>query len=199
MKLPSVSEPTNFQGLYVFDFGEWTAVGYTAEEIGMLLESEQYRDGKVYRIVRATPDGGLELQGVAPTRFQLESGMFFQRDDVDAAREDLRTLVTLAEDTPPACRAFVQLADRGNTADRGRYVTALIYPAEYEQEMSQWLLDAKYAGGDTVEGGPSHVSNYRDSVHKVLERQQLYGAGSVPSRSADEVLASVREPIQRWA
>ena len=41
MKLPELSSPARYQGLYVFDFGEWTAVGYTAEEIAALLETSE--------------------------------------------------------------------------------------------------------------------------------------------------------------
>ena len=33
MKLPALKNPELYQGLYVFDFGDHTAVGYTAEQI----------------------------------------------------------------------------------------------------------------------------------------------------------------------
>ena len=42
-----------------------------------LLESEHYRDGKVYKIHKATPDGRIELKGLPNETFQLEAGMFF--------------------------------------------------------------------------------------------------------------------------
>ena len=47
MKLPQLTDPDRYEGLYVFDFGEQCAVGYTASEIAVLLESERYRNGKV--------------------------------------------------------------------------------------------------------------------------------------------------------
>ena len=61
MKMPELTSADKYAGLYVFDFGEQAAVGYTAEEIAVLLESEKYRTGKVYRIHRALPDGTMEL------------------------------------------------------------------------------------------------------------------------------------------
>jgi hypothetical protein len=196
MKLPFVNEPHRYRGLYVYDFGEWSAFGYTAEEIAILLESPAHGGGKIYQIVRATPDGQMELRGVAPERFQTESGMFFNRSELDAAAADFDDLIRLAESDGPPCRAFQHLADRGPGSVQ-RYVTALIYPAEYEDQMARWLLDAAYAGGDTAEGGPSHVANYHASEHKILRRQQLWSSSAIPARPADEVLASVRRAVQR--
>ncbi len=197
MKLPTLSQPDLYRGLYAFDFGEWTAVGYTAEEVAMLLESDQYRAGKVYKIVRARPDGQMELRGVAAERWHTESGMFFGRADRAAAEDDFEALQQLATVTPPPCRTFIQLADRGAEAGRARYVTALIYPAEYEDEMSRWLLDGRYQGGDTAEGGVSHVTNYQAEPKTILRREQLWSRPAIPSRSSDEVVRSVRTAVQR--
>jgi hypothetical protein len=197
MKLPGLEQPQRYRGLYVFDFGEWTAVGYTAEEVAVLLEHEVYRDGKVYKIVRAAPNGQMELHGVAAQRFQLESGLFFGRDNLPAAQADFAELVRLGQAQGAPCRAFVHLADRGAHAGTARYVTALIYPAEYEDEMAQWLNAAGYHGGDLAEGGSSHVSNYHATEKTILQRQQLWNHPATQSRSADEVLSSVRRAVQR--
>jgi len=197
MRPPPVAEPQRYCGLYIYDFGEWTALGYTAEEIAILLESEAYRGGKVYKIVRARPDGYMELRGVAPERFQLEGGMFFNRSELAAAQRDWADLVAWAERQPPPCRAVVHLADRGANGGPGRYVTALIYPAEYDDEMGSWLLAADYRGGDTAEGGISHVTNYYEQQKQILQRQQLWSRSAIPSRSADQVLRSVRQAVQR--
>ncbi len=197
MKIATLEQPTRYRGLYVFDFGDWTAVGYTAEEIAVLLESEAYRSGKVYKIVRTTPDGQMELRGVSAARFQLESGMLFNRHDLDAARADFAELVRLAERGGVPCRAFVHLADRGPQEVAARYVTALIYPAEYEDEMARWLDEVRFAGGDLAEAGPSHVSDYYATEQTILQRQQLWSQPAIPSRSADEVLSTVRQAVQR--
>lgn len=197
MKLPSVTGPEHYAGLYAFDFGDWTSIGYTAEEIALLYEREQYQHGKVFKIVRAGPDGALELQGVARERFLLESGLFFHRLAQTAALADCAALHHLAEITPPPCRAKLQCADYGAPAERDRYVVALIYPAEYEAAVSQWLLAGRYTGGDLVEGGPSHVTNYYETEKTLLERHQLWSAGTYETRTADEVYASVRRTVQR--
>ena len=197
MKLPSVAEPQRYRGLYVFDFGAWVALGYTAEEIAVLLESEAYRDGKVYKIVRAAPDGALELRGVAAGRFQAESGMFFNRQEGALARADFAELRRLANTQGAPCRAFVHLADLGGAEGTFRYVMALIFPAEYEDEMARWLAAAGFAGGDLAEGGISHVSNYYAADKTILDRQQSWSQPAIPSRSTDEVLRSVRQAVQR--
>jgi len=197
MRLPTLEHPERYCGLYVFDFGEWTAVGYTADEIATLLESEQYRSGRIYKITRAMPDGYMELRGVAPERFQLESGVFFTRADLDAARKDFAELCRLAEQKPPPCRAFVHLTDRGQMGGLSAYVTALIYPAEYEDEMAAWLLALGYSGGDLAEGGISHVTDYYAQEKRILERRQLWSRAAIPSRCREELLRTVRQVVQR--
>jgi len=197
MKLPHLNQAERYRGLYAFDFGAWTAVGYTAEEIAVLLESEQYGTGKVYKIVRATPDGQMELRGVQPGRWHVESGMFFNRADLDSAEADFGELCELAAARSLPCRAFVHLADRGPAAGPTRYVTALIYPAEDEDELARWLLDANYQGGDTAEGGISHATNYHAEPKTILRRQQLWSQSAISSRSSAEVLRSVRTAVQR--
>ncbi len=197
MNVPTVVQPERYRGLYAYDFGEWTSLGYTAEEIAVLLESEATRNGKVYKIVRATPEGGMELRGVSAERFQQESGMFFSRGDLNAARADFSELRRLGQADGAPCRTYLHLADRGEREGLARYVTALIYPAEYEDEVPRWLLEAGFEGRDLVEGGISHVSNYYAEDKTILERQQLWSQSAILSRSAEEVLSSVRRAVQR--
>lgn len=197
MQLPTLDNPSRYRGLYIFDFGEWTAVGYTAEEIAMLLESERFASGKVYKIDRVSPDGQMEIRGVSRERFQLESGMFFNRQDRAAAVEDFNALRALGIRLGLPCRGFVHLIDRGADAQRDRYATILIYPAEFEDEVARWLLAANFNGGDTVEGGPSHVTNYYESQVTILQREQLWNKPSIPARSPAEVFAAIKEPVQR--
>ncbi|MBU0617294.1 MAG: hypothetical protein KKI02_06240 [Planctomycetes bacterium] len=196
MILPHVDDPPRLRGLYVYDFGEWTAVGYTAEEIAILLEDASCRGGKVYKIHRATPDGRMELRGVSPDRFNRESGLFFHRRELAPARADFEEVRASAEKTPPPCRAFLHLADREIDSPQ-RFVTALVFPAEYENEIGHWLTAIGFHGGDLAEGGTSHVSNYYEQRQTLLERQQLWSRPAIPSRSPEEVLASVRQAVQR--
>ncbi|MCG3128587.1 MAG: hypothetical protein CHACPFDD_03476 [Phycisphaerae bacterium] len=194
MKLPRLDDPPRFQGLYVFDFGEWCAVGYTAEEIATLLESEQFRGGKVYRIQRAWPDGRMELRGVTPDRFQLESGMFFGRAGQSDALRDFHELAALADRLPPPCRARVQVAELESAACR--FVTALLYPAEYDDDVGAWLTRGGFNGGDTAEGGISLVGAFEAAAKTMLDRRQLWPAGAA-ARSREELFASVRRALQR--
>lgn len=197
MNVPRLDCPERYRGLYVFDYGPWSAVGYTAEEIAILLESEAYRAGQVYKIHRAYPDGRLELRGVSRERFQKESGLFFHRGELGQARSDFQQLVAAAGQEPPPCRAFVHLVDRSIPGQPAAYATALIFPAEYEDEIGNWLLAIDYQGGDLVEGGSSHVTNYYEAQKAILDRRQLWSRPSIASRSAEEVLASVRRVVQR--
>jgi len=194
MKIPAVDMPERYTGLYVFDFGGQVAVGYTADEIAVLLESERYADGKVYRIHRAWPDGTIELAGVPRERFDLEDGIFFYRDGEAAARADLDALCRSAEETPPPCRIKVQMARLVGASHP--HLTAAIFPAEFTHEVAGWLERIGFDGGDFVEGGSSQVTGYYESGPAVLERRQLWPAEGL-SRSAEEVLASTHLAVQR--
>lgn len=197
MKLPQIQDPTRYRGLFVYDFGDWTAVGYTAEEVAMLLEDPRYRDGKVYRVHRATPDGKIELKGVSAERFQLESAMLFWRDDLAAAREDYEQLVRSLNDTPPPSRGFVHLAESLADGQAGRFVNAIVYPSEFDDDMAQWLLDIEYRGGDTVEGGISMATGYYQLDRRVIDRHQFFSARAIAARSAEDVFENVRKALQR--
>jgi hypothetical protein len=198
MKLPPITDAARYQGLYVVHFGDQTNLGYTAAEVASLLEHEAWRDAKVYRIHRAYPDGRMELKGVPVSRFQLESGLFFIRADRDAARRDFADLKRLAESTPPPGRAYIHLAEQPAVGDRpASWLVALIYPAEHDEDISAWLSDAGYAGGDFVEGGPSMVTRYYEAAVNVLERAQLWPATSIPSRSREELRETLGRAVQR--
>ena len=57
LKLPKVDNSDKYVGLYVVGLGDQCSVGYTAEEVATLLESEKFTDVHVYKIYRAQPDG----------------------------------------------------------------------------------------------------------------------------------------------
>lgn len=149
MKLPELEKPERYTGLYIFDFGDQAGVGFTAEEVAELLESERYRECKVYKIHRAYPDGRLEIKGVAAQTFQLESGMLFYSTTQEQARSDFKHLVSAAVAAEPPCRAKVHLVRYADD----KFAVALIYPAEYEEEVSSWLLARAYRTAGAAEGG----------------------------------------------
>ena len=193
MKLPELEKPEKYAGLYVFDFGDHAGVGFTAEEVAELLESEKYRDGKVYRIHRAYPDGRLELKGVTAATFALEAGMFFYSNDLDAGRRDFKALVNLAVRFAPPCRAKVHLAKYNDD----EFAVALIYPAEHDAEVSSWLLAGGYKAAGAAEGGVEAVQRYYDRQAEILERHQLFGQSESISRTGPELLASLKLAVQR--
>lgn len=194
MKLPGLEQPESYAGLYVFDFAGQVAVGYTADEIAVLLESERYVDGKVYRIHRALPDGTMELQGVSRETFQKEDGLLFHRATRDAARADFEELARMAAAEKPPCRMKLQLAALSGSPTS--HLTVVIFPAEYTHDVAEWLNRIGFEGGNVVEGGPSQVTSYYDASPEVLERRQLWPEGSL-SRPAEEVLASTHLAVQR--
>jgi len=193
MKLPELEKPEKYVGLYIFDFGDHTGVGFTAEEVAELLESEKYKHGKVYKIHKAYPDGRLELKGVPSETFQLEAGMFFYSSELETARRDFKGLVNLAVKSSPPCRAKVHLAKYGDD----KLVVALIYPAEYDGEFSSWLLDGEYRTGGAAEGGVGAVQIYYDRQSEILDRHQLFGQSEAISRTGRELLTSLKMAVQR--
>ncbi len=193
MKLPKLETPNRYEGLYVFDFGDHAGVGFTAQEVAELLDSERYREGKVYRIHRAFPDGRLELKGVPAERFQLEAGMFFHAQNEITAKDDFKRLVDLAVRTIPPCQAKVHLA----RLTEGQHVVALIYPAERDDEISSWLLEGGYRTVGSVQGGVGAVEQYYRDVQEIVDRHQLFGTDENISRTGEELLASVVRAVQR--
>ena len=193
MKLPKLEKPDKYVGLYVVDFGEHCGTGYTAREVAELLESEKYRHCKVYKIHKAYPDGRLELKGVPSQRFQLEAGMFFYSIDEQTAKSDFERLVQLAEKTAAPCRAKIHLAKY----DEAKFVVAIIYPAEYDVEISTWLLEGKYRTAGTAQGGTGPVQMYYDQNPQILDRRQLFPKDALPDRTGEELFACTKLAIQR--
>jgi hypothetical protein len=193
MKLPKLEKPDRYEGLYVFDFGDHAGVGFTAEEVAELLESERYGQGKVYKIHRAYPDGRLELRGVPSERFQLEAGLIFHAGDEATARGDFKRLVALAVRAMPPCRAKVHLARYAED----RYAVALIYPAEHDDCISAWLLEGGYRTAGPAEGGIEAVERYYRDNPEILDRHQLFGANDNLNRTGEELLGSVALAVQR--
>jgi hypothetical protein len=193
MKLPKLENSEKYVGLYIFDFGEQAGVGFTAQEVGELLESEKYKDGKVYRIHKAYPDGRLELKGVPTEIFQLEAGMFFYARDLETAEADFKRLVNLAVRAAAPCLAKVHLAKYS----KDRFATALIYPAEYDGEISSWLLGGDYRTAGGAEGGIGCVQSYYDAGPEILKKHQLFGEPRFESRTGEELLAGLKRAVQR--
>jgi hypothetical protein len=193
MKLPEVKNAQRYAGLYVVDFGDHCGVGFTAQEVSELLGSEKFGGCKVYRIHRAEPDGTMDLRGVRREIFQLESGMLFHAYDEQTARREYKALVKLAVKAAPPSRAKAHLA----RYSPDRYVTAIIYPAEMEDEFACWLADGGYVTSAAAEGGIEVISRYYQQQVEILEKHQLWGADSWGSRTGDELLKAVGMAVVR--
>ena len=193
MKLPKLEKPDKYVGLYIFDFGDHTGVGFTAEEVAELLESEKYKAGKVYKIHRAYPDGELELKGVSTEIFQLEAGMFFYSSALETARRDFKGLVNLAVRTAPPCRAKVHLAKYTDN----KFVVAIVYPAEYDDDVSLWLSEGEYKTTGAAEGGIEAVQRYYDAKTEILDKHQLFSKSESMSRTGEKLLAGIKLAVQR--
>jgi hypothetical protein len=193
MKIPELEKPEKYVGLYIVDFGDYSSVGFTALEVAELLESEKYKDCKVYKIHRAYPDGKLEIKGVPNEKFLLEAGMFFYSSDLETSRRDYKELVKLGVETTPPCRAKVHLAQYNDE----KFVTALIYPAEYDDEFSRWLIDAQYKTSGPAEGGVEAVQRYYNQQPEILDRHQLFGQSETISRTGQELLQNLKVAVQR--
>ncbi len=159
-------------GLYVVNLNGQSASGLTADEVALLLDSEQYREAKIYRIVRVTPDGSMELSGVSPERFQLESAMIFRGRDESSVENAYDTLIDNAAGHPFPCRLKCHLARQ----DEQRLSIALIYPAEYEQELGQWLADMKFKFDGPVDAGASAAEQYYRDQLPIIRQQQFWPA-----------------------
>ena len=177
----------------MFDFGDHAGVGFTAEEVAELLDSERYGDGKVYKIHRAYPDGRLELRAVPAARFQLEAGMVFYANDEQTARGDFKRLADLAVRAAPPCRATVHLARYADD----KYAVALVYPAERDDEISSWLLEGDYRTAGAAEGGTGAVERYYRDGPEILDTRQLFETSDNVSRTGQDLLASVAYAVQR--
>ena len=193
MRLPKLQKPDKYTGLYVFDFGDHSGVGFTAQEVAELLDSKKYKDCKAYKIHRAYPDGRLELKGVRPEIFQLETGMFFYSQDKQTARRDFKELTNLAVRIAPPCRAKVHLAKYADD----KFVTAIIYPAESDDEVSRWLSDGGYKTSGAAEGGIGAVQRYYDAKPQILDKHQLFAKSELVSRTGEKLLAGLKLAVQR--
>lgn len=186
MNLPRTQNPQAYAGSYVVDLGGEVAMGYSAEQVAIILESARYADAKVYKVVRAYPDGRMEIRGVDRSRFHLEDGLFFYRQQLDQARADFETLKQAAQQSPPPCRATWHLAKTPDSPLGS--LTALIFPAEYTDEIADWLTAISFEGGHEVAGGISRITGYRNDA-TVLARHQFWPAQRLAGQTAEQVLA----------
>ncbi len=172
MNLPKVEMPEKYVGLYAVDFGSSSEIGLTASQVAELLESEKNTGLKVYKIHNVRPDGTFEIKGITAETFQLEKGMFFYAYSEQIARAEFNRLVDISTYSSPPGKAIVQLA----RYDEKTWITVLIYPAEYDQEFSQWLIDNDFTTKGEVVGGRQAVTDYYARKAQIIDHHQLLPA-----------------------
>ena len=132
---------------------------------------------------------GLDPGVQAVVKQQLGVGM----SGIETGRRDFKGLVALAVKAGPPCRAKVHLAKYRDD----KFATAIIYPAEYDDEISLWLLDGEYKTSGAAEGGIDAVQTYYDVKPQILDRHQLFGKSTSENRTGEELLAGIKLAIQR--
>ncbi len=193
IKIPPINDSIPYRGLYAVDFGDHSGVGFTAEEVAELLDSEHFSHIQVYKIHNAYPDGRMELVGVRNDLFGLEMGTFFYAPDSETAEREYRQLIDLAIRLSPPTRAKVHLARYSD----GQHVTALIYPAEYNDEFSRWLIDGDYCTSGAVEGGIEAFQRYINQSPDILQRHQLWSRSPIEHLSGQQLLEATNRVFVR--
>ncbi len=195
MRLPPLSDPHRYAGLYVFDFGDHVSIGYTACEIRMLRETQRFRGGTAYEVYRVDERGAMELRGAGDERLvALEAFCFLRRKGADA-RRDYDRIRRAAEEDPVFARVDMQLA-RAYDFDPPD-VTALLYPIAASVVVSNWLqIHAADLGDEVVAGEDAHVRFIQSSGMRIASCQ-LAARMDYTDRPAEEVFAAVDLACQR--
>jgi hypothetical protein len=195
MKLPPISDPARYAGLYVYDFGSHVSVGYTAAEVRVLRESHEHRDGSAYEIYRVNERGGFELRGATDERLATSEAVCFLRHDGAAARRDFESIRAAADANPLPIRAELLLGRFYSFTPSN--VTALVYSAGTSATASGWLSRHGPALGDDVRGGVDTCRTLLASDGVRIASCELPTGIDLRDRPVEEVLRTVNEPIQR--
>ncbi len=195
MRIPPLKSPERYVGLFVFDFGDHTSVGYTVEEIAILRRQPKYANGVAYSVQAADESGRMELCGLSAERLCTEEGLIHGYKETDAARLSYDCLQDLAEDHPLPARVRLELAEYH--AHRAPHVVVLMYPAYAAGLIGDWLRRSGFDGGDVVTAGASEIASYRASNSLRIASCELPGRIDYTPRDEAEVLADVHLPVQR--
>ena len=195
-RLPRLTNPQRYQGLYVVDFGDGLSVGYVAAEVAALFDSNRFPQMRAFRIHRALPDGTVSLIQVSKDRFRpgADEALFFLQDSAPAARDDFDTLRDLADRHFP-CPARLELAEIPGR--EWPFLTVLIYPVEYTDDVSRFLLSVSYEGGETVELGTHKLAAFRQANPRIIDQMKLTPAPADTPRPLEELLATRHFAVQR--
>lgn len=195
MNLPALAFPQLYQGLYVFDFGDHVAVGYTVEEIEILLGAPEHKHGRAFKIHHASADGQLALRGLSKVDSQVTEAMQFYRREDSSARRDFERLQQAAALKPPPTTLHWHLVS--DPPAEWPFFSIMLYRADWSDMVGRWLQVIGFEGGDLVEGGVNLAREYPSSNAKCLEQLTIEPDERYHSRPRAEVLAAIDRPIQR--
>ncbi len=193
--LPPLCDPPRYTGLFVYDFGTHVAVGYTAAEIEVLRASPLHAGGTTYEIYRGAEDGTVELRVASSGVLTGKEAVCFLRADGASAKADYEALTAAADEYPAPCPVDLQLARLYDFDPPD--LTALSYPLASTTFMNRWLSEHTDRVGDRVLFGTRIHAQLAAAEGVRIASCRLRAKISFEDRSADEVLRSVGEPVQR--
>jgi len=195
MKIPPLRHPERYAGLYLLELGDRVCVGYTAEEVALLLASDRCRSAAAYQIHRVDDAGHVELAGVSANDVARRDVLIFAFDSPDAAREAFSRLRRLAADSPAPCPCSMELADFDEVDPP--HVICLTFMQAASGHLSAWLGRIGFDAGDRVFGGPRLLAEYQAVSPSPIAQCLLATAIDHQPRGLDELLAALDQPIQR--
>ena len=189
MKIPPLQQPERYAGSYLLDLGDRVCVGYTADEVAVLLETEECRSATAYLIHRVDERGNVELVGVSTKDVVRRDILIFAFDSPDAARTAFSCLRRLAAKTPAPCPCSMELTDFDGVEPS--HVISLTFPQAASGQLSAWLERNEFDAGDRVFGGPQTLSQYQAAAPTPIAQCLLATTFDHKSRSREELLASL--------
>jgi hypothetical protein len=182
-------------GLFVYDFGDHVSVGYTAEEINVLLASPEHSGGTAYRIHRVDEAARIELEAMPTGRIDRPEAMAFASAQRSVAQGDFETLRTAGEATPLPCPVELTMARLNDP--HLPFAVMLSYPAYASSLLSKWLLDISFSGGEDATGGVGALERFQAASTGTILHCELPVDPGFVSRSVKDVLATTDQPVQR--
>ncbi len=192
---PVISDPQRYAGLYAYDFDGHISYGYTANETALLKKTPEYAKGQALLIVSVDLEGRMALRGVSLDELSVEEGMIFAHNTAESAATSFDTLRQLADETPVPHPVRVESAVW--TDHDPPHAVVLSYRSHASQNISHWLLNVGFDGGDHVSCGIAELSDFRIANPDHITTCDLRTRFRYTSRPEREVLDSVHLPVQR--
>ncbi|MCG3138213.1 MAG: hypothetical protein HJJLKODD_02074 [Phycisphaerae bacterium] len=195
MKIPHLPQPQDYIGLYIYYWRDLARVGYTAEEIALLLSSPQVSGGQAFEIHHATAAGEFALRGVTHIDVQQREGLRFWQTSMAAAQIEYRHLVELALKVAPPTVVWWQ---RWQVSGEDFPVAnILLYTAVHSAVISRWLDAIAFRGGVQVEGGQRVVEWVTRQTEPPAEQIAIAPHARYHSRPLSKLLETLPQPLQR--